>query len=249
MAAARNKWAFKPYTVPPIPSGSYDPALDAQLYAAQRGYGDTAADVGTQTLRAGDDYGLNVEDINRTAGRSATDLSTARTREEQDYGTSVGLLTRRYKDLGDVQAQQAAGSGITGGGAILQAAAKRKANQGLEQTQLDTTHNRFLEDNTLAGARLGEDQQLALGRAGLGYGRQTTDLGTSLTRAGRELGAFTLDTGASKAFQAAQAGYAPPDKPSNEFRSPSGVPYKVLKGAGGPIYVDRNGRRLPGRPR
>jgi hypothetical protein len=116
MAAARNKWAFKPYTVPPIPSGSYDPALDAQLYAAQRGYGDTAADVGTQTLRAGDDYGLNVEDINRTAGRSATDLSTAR-------------------------------------------------------------------------------------------------------------------------------------KPSNEFRSPSGVPYKVLKGAGGPIYVDRNGRRLPGRPR
>jgi hypothetical protein len=221
-----NKWSFTPYAPPPIPAGSYDPALDAQLYAAQRGYGDTAADTGTQRLRTDVDYGLQVEDINRAANRGA-----------EDYQTNVGLLSRKYRNIADVQSQQAASSGIVSGGAILQAAAKRRENQGLEQSQLDTGYR-----------RMGEDRDVALGRAGLGYGRQTTDLGTGLMRAGRELGAFTLDTEAAKAFQAGQSGYEPPQRPSNEFRSPGGVPYRVLKTKAGSIYVDQFGRKLPRRP-
>lgn len=245
----RSPWAFTPYAPPPIPSGSYDPALDAQLYAAQRGYGDTAEDVGTQQLRAGDDYGLNVEDINRGFTRGTEDLGTARTRGGEDYGRNVAMLTRKYKNIGDVQAQQQAGGGVTSGGAMLQAAAKRKANEGLERTDIDTGYNRFLADNTLAGTRLGEDKDIGLGRAALGYGRTTADLGTSLLRAGRELGAFGLDTGAAKAFQAAQSGYEPPQRPSNEFTSPGGTAYRVMKTKAGPVYVDQFGRKLKGRPR
>jgi len=222
----RNPWAFTPYSPPPIPSGSYDPALDAQLYAAQRGYGDTQQDVGTQQLRAGVDYGLRTEDINRAFGRT-----------QQDYDTSVQMLTRKYRNTADRQAEQAAGSGVVSGGVLLQAAAKRRANQGLEQTQLDTG---------LSRAR--DDRDVALGRAGLGYERQNTDLGTTLLRAGRELGAFGLDTQAAKAFQAAQSGYEPPERPSNEFVSPGGTSYRVMKTKAGPVYVDRFGHKLRGRP-
>ena len=223
---ARRDWAFEPYTPPPIPAGSYDPLLDSQLAAAQRGYGDTEADIGTAATRATVDYGLNTDDINRSWGRT-----------QQDYDRSVQMLTRKYTNLGTVQAQQQAGAGVLGGGAILQANAKRAANQALEKTDLDT-----------ALGRAREDRDIGLGRAALGYGRTTTDLGNQLTRAGRELGAFGLDTASAKAFQAAQSGWQPPTKPANEFTSPGGTTYRVLKGKGGPIYVDRLGRRLKGRP-
>src|SRR4051794_21920014 len=51
---------------PPIPSGYYDPALDAQLRAAQRGYGDFQQDTALAGTRSAADYGIQTNDI-RTA--------------------------------------------------------------------------------------------------------------------------------------------------------------------------------------
>jgi hypothetical protein len=176
---ARQFKPWKPYVPPKPPAGSYDPALDAQRAAAQRGLGDLTQDV-----------------------------ETAGTRANVDYGRSTELLKQAYGRLGVRQEEQAATSGVIDGGALLQAAAKRAANESTEQTGLD-----------------------------LGYQRGGIDRTTQLTRARRENTAFGLDTDAQIAFQASQAGYVPPGRgepggmPQAEHVTPGGRPYRsIVKG-------------------
>jgi hypothetical protein len=61
-----------------------------------------------------------------------------------------------------------------------------------------------------------------------------------LVQAQREQAFFGQDVGNMKAFQAAGAGWDPPQRPANEFVSRAGVPYQVRGG----IRYDQRGRRL-----
>jgi hypothetical protein len=84
-AAQRPRFKpFKPYQAPPLPSGSYDPALDAQLGAANRGLGDTQADYATQAQRAQIDYGLQQDQINAPRQTQTAARRTCYTRGTQD---------------------------------------------------------------------------------------------------------------------------------------------------------------------
>lgn len=207
---------FTPYAVPAPPPGYYDPSLDAQQGAANRGLLDTTQDVGAANLRDTVDYGLgrdaigrgftrgtedlgtqrdavtrgydrNVSDLNQGADRGLADLRTSAARGTEDHQSAIAGLLRRYGQLADSQRQQQGRAGVVRGGAMLQAAAKRQANQALDQQPLDQSFQRFTADNQQAQGRVGEDRTLGLGRLGED---KLTQLG-ALDTAGHRLGEDT----------------------------------------------------------
>jgi hypothetical protein len=234
----------KPWVQPPPPTGSFDPALDAQRRAATRGLGDTVADIGTANTRDTVDYGLNRDDILRAQTRGLADLTTSRDRGYGDVDRQVSVLHRGFQTLAGQQRQQFQAHGLGYGGAALQAAAKRQANEAFDRQPLDVARRRIGEDFTRGSGRLNEDTGLQLGRLALDYappdatnplgGRRFQDRATQLTRAQREDTAFGLDTGAEKIFQATQSGWVPPEPP----KKPRGVRPRFPQGTRG-----RPGRR------
>jgi hypothetical protein len=246
---------FTPYKPPPLPSGSYDPALDAQLGAAQRGYGDLQQDIGTADLRAGLDYGTNKALVERDRDRGFYDLRVARERATQDYDTDVAALQRAYQQLSRRQAEGARSQGVMSGGLALLSAQKRAENQAIERKAIDTNILRFAADNDLARTRLGEDATSQLGQLLTEYQRGGIDRGTQLERAGRENTQFGLDIGTQKAFQAGQAGYVPPKpgqpggRPLNQGVNRAGVPYRDVVQGDWIVRYDQYGRKLSQRRR
>jgi hypothetical protein len=215
---------FKPYR-PPDPAGYYDPALNAQLGAAHRGYGDTQDDISLAGTRAAADYGIQ-DSLYKTAVGN----------ENDQYNRNVGLLTKNYTDLQANQEDQANAYGVVpGGGAALQSAAKRAANQATDQAGLDLSHNEALK-----GLQDQWDQ------FGLNYNRGITDRTTALTRAGRENTQFGIDTTHEKAFQADQAGYIAPKPPKGQQGGviTPGVPRRTITAGGYAYTVDQHGKVL-----
>jgi hypothetical protein len=133
------------------------------------------------------------------------------------------VLQRGYQTLASQQRQQFQAHGLAYGGASLQAAAKRQANEAFDQQPID-----------LARARLGEDTGLQLGKLALDMappdasnplgGRRFQDRNTTLTRAKREDASFGLDTAAEKVFQATQSGWVPPTPPREFPKGGNPVP-------------------------
>ena len=260
MATRRKKWAFTPYRPPKPPPGSYDPGLDAQRAAAQRGLADTAMDTQLAGTRAMDDYGLqteqtrrqadwNLEDLERNTSRNLGDIERQQVQTNEDFSRNIAQLTRNYGRLGRQQLQRGNQAGVLRGGAMLQSAAKRAENQQWDRQPIDTsyarrmgdlsrTHERTWEDSVTQRGRIAASRDWELGVAGLGLQRGGQDRSTALTRAGREDLAFGLDIGAQKAFQAAGAGWTPAVRPSNEFVDAQGRPYRVIM---------QGGRKIPGR--
>jgi hypothetical protein len=202
----------KKWVQPPPPTGSFDPALDAQRRAASRGLRDTVTDIGTANTRDTVDYGL---------GRDS--IMLAQTRGNADLDRQMAVLQRGYQTLASQQRQQFQAHGLAYGGASLQAAAKRQANEAFDQQPLD-----------VARARLGEDTGLQLGKLALDLappdasnplgGRRFQDRTTQLTRAKREDASFGLDIGAEKVFQATQSGWVPPTPPREFPKGGNPVP-------------------------
>lgn len=244
---------WQPDLTPPL--GFYDPTLDANLGAAGRGLFDTEQDIERQRGRITSDYGLGLsniqrgydrglEDIGASRGALATsrdrameDIGTRRQQGTEDYGRSVADLQLAYQRKSNSQRQAMNARGVLHGGAALQAAEKRTANQARDRQPLDTAFSRltsgldqaasrtgedFSTQTTLLDrqqGRLGEDRNLQLGELALNYappdesnpfgGRAFQDLATSLARAKREGAAFELDTAAAKAAQASANGWNP----------------------------------------
>lgn len=233
MAAKKNPWSFKPYQPPPVPTGSYDPALDAQYRAAQRGFQYSSQDAQQNQLRLSSDYGIQQGDIGRSwqrgnedmnlsfrygqedvgtqRDRGYSDLDLARSRGGEDYNRAVGQLTRNYDRLaGQQQEQQVRAGGLLRSGAALQAAQKRSENMAWDKAPIDTNYNRFLADNTTSRTRLGEDTSRADQRQRealfIGTARAGEDRDSALARAalGFERGSTDINTGSWRAGQEQQ---------------------------------------------
>lgn len=188
------------------PVGTYDPSIDYNAGASQRGYDNASDDAATQYEQGQQAYGL-----------SKGDIATALANENADYGTQTGNLTNSYRILGDQEAEKAAQSGITSAGILGQSTAVRGANQAHDQSALDTTHSRNV-------AGLNEDQtKLDLSNADTygGFNGATLldsltgqpvvgSLVTQLTRSGVENQAFQNSSAAERSQQAAAMQYAPP---------------------------------------
>lgn len=221
---------FRPYKPPPVPTGSYDPALDAQLGQSQRGLGDLVQDTETAGTRDTVDYASQQGDITQTRDRQFADIDR-----------QVGLLQRGYAQLGGRQTESVNKAGVLGGGALLQAAAKRQANETIDRQPLDTQRARVGQDANTALERLALEMAPPSADSPLG-GRRFQDRGTALTRAQREGSQFGIDVNAQRLFQASQAGYVPPGRgqpgglPTNERISGTGVHTRTQR-VGNVVYV------------
>lgn len=216
---------FQPPARPPV--GTYDPNIDAQERAAVRGFGYTQEDATTNRGYLASDYELNKGQLADSLKRTQQDLGTSRARAVADYGTAVAALGRRYTQLGAAQAQGAQAAGVAQGGTLAAALRARNANQGLEQQSLDTSQQRFLADNALAGDRAQTSYDQRLGGLGVQFRRANQAIDTGEQRAGTELGAFKTDASTVRFAQAGQAGYSPPQGPANEFTDAKG-PYRLI---------------------
>lgn len=174
MAKKKRRTLLRP------PPGSYDPALDAQERAANRGLGDLVLDTEKSGSRSLTDYLLGQGDLTRqrgefgedvagqraglesSYGRSLSDLLTERTQAGEDYTRNLAQLQRNYDRLGSAQAGQQRKAGVSAGGAGAQAARKRSENQAWERAPIDTGFGRFNEASKLAETRLGEDKATSL---------------------------------------------------------------------------------------
>ncbi|HEY4096155.1 MAG TPA: hypothetical protein VGM33_11610 [Baekduia sp.] len=287
---------FTPFQQERPPVGYYDPSFDAAQAAAGRGLGDLQQDSDTQNLRDTVDYGLGMDALGRTQARgladietqrgqigqgydrSIADLDTAGARGQQDHDQAIVAMQRRYSQLGDTQRQQQAQHGVMRGGAMLQAAAKRTANQAIDQAPIDQQLQRQQQDIGTQRARLGEDRTSQLGQLGTAQGRLNDDttlqqgqLGlmqappdannpfggrsfqdrtTALTRAQRENSAFGLDSDASRAYEASGQGWTPPTAPSNEFVDAATGQHRQTQIRGNnTVAIDQYGKVLWKRPR
>lgn len=214
------------------PPQYYDPGIDAQIGASQRGLGDLFSDTSLARIRGADDLSTATGDVNATRASSLADLLSGYQRGQddsqlgeqrlgQDHTTALTNLTRQFSQLGGQQAQQASQSGLNSAGIFAQAAAKRQGNETIAQAPIDTSYNRSLTDLFTARDRASQDYATnvgrtnaaadeQLGKVNLGLGRQQTDWQTGIDRAQRENTMFGQDANAQKWFQAKQAGYVAP---------------------------------------
>jgi hypothetical protein len=206
---------FKPPTRPP--AGLYDPGLDSQERAGQRGYEDLQADTGTQQSRLGISSTEGAGQINDQYQRSLSDVLLARQREGAQYGQQTSDLKKNYSNLASNQNAAANAAGILGSsGYDQQSSQARGVNQQHDQGLLDTSHNQAVQDSATEEQRLGSARDLALGQNAQGYQWNTEDLGTQLGRAGRENTALGQDLNEARFFQAGQLGFAAPTRRPGE---------------------------------
>lgn len=163
------------------PAGTYDPALDAQLRAAQRGFQDLRLDTETANQRANTAYSGSLADINeadrqqstdfqrdiwntdRSYSRGLADILKTRSRAREDYGTNIADMNRNYQRQANVQAEQAtaAGQGGGGGGTLKAAMKARGENLAIDNDRIGTGYFRFQQDSAQDEARNREDFALA----------------------------------------------------------------------------------------
>jgi hypothetical protein len=204
---------FQPPTRPP--AGYYDPAIDAQQGAATSGLQDLQADTGTAGTRTQDDFYIAQQQQGQQRDWGLADILQARRRGTEDYATANQNLDRRYKNQADSQLQAGNQAGLAGG-YQAQAARKRAENRGIDQTQLDQAQSRFQQDSATSEQRLNTGSDSVLAQLALGYQRGSEDRTTQLSRAQRENTFFGQDLADQRFYQAAGAGYVPPERPAGE---------------------------------
>jgi hypothetical protein len=184
-----------PNILPDPPVGTYDPAIDYNAGAANRGYSQTLNDAQTAFEQGQQDYGLGLGDLTMGRDRTLADLLTGRdrgladlltgeTRLNQDYGDQTRDRMRQFGILARQQAEGAAQRGITSAGLLAKSGAARNANAQLAQAQIDKGYQRGAQDIGTQRTRVGED-----------YTRGTTRTGEDFTR-----GKLGLDLGNARTF-------------------------------------------------
>jgi hypothetical protein len=207
---------------PKPPTGSYDPALDAQLRASERGLGDVRMDTATANTRALNDW---------TSAKQGLDQDLHRGRQDLDW--QVKLLDRSYQQLARRQGEGARAAGVLSGGIALQAAAKRAENLAIDRAPIEVNRSRLKEDWGTATSQLKTD-----------YDRGVEDRTTGLGRAEREGEFFGLDVDEQKAFQATQYGWDPGKGPGNQGVGKKGVPYIDRREGDYIVRYDQSGNVL-----
>lgn len=209
----------QPSTAPPTftatptvmpPAGMYDPALDAQGRAGDRGLGYLLQDLGKAGTRADDQHTIDRGQINQGADWSLADLLTGHNREGEDYGRATADLGQSYQRLGASQAGAAIQAGVAEGGTFAAAKKARDVNQGHDQSGLDLGHARAGEDYNTQTDRVTKTRDQQLGDVDRLYGYGTVDRADTGQRAQDENTFFGQDTGAQKLYQAGQAGWTAP---------------------------------------
>jgi hypothetical protein len=186
--------SFTPYVSPVAPpAGYYDPNIDAQVGATQRGLGDTMEDIGTAGRRDTSDYLLQSAALGRQQTRGTQDLQvqedgTVRSydRAGQDLGVREADTTRSFDRSGaDLDQQQARGTEDYGRSvqALLQSYQRLQGQQSQQQRAAGlSSGSAALQAAARRKANEATDQQ----PLDLGQSRLLQDVGTSRSRLGED---------------------------------------------------------------
>ena len=109
----------------------------------------------------------------------------------------------------------------------------------MAQSGLDTTRNRTLADLLQSDQRIGDTAKERTDALTRDYRQGVQDRNeVQLPRAFGELNQFGIDTTKQKGYEASHSGlWQAPQRPSNEFRSPGGKSYRVLKSSKGNKFM------------
>lgn len=205
-----------PYRTPPFLT--FDPAIESERRAAQRGLRDTAQDVRRAARRSRRDIHTQLRDIHtekkrglQDIGFEKADVRLQRQRGRQDFNLQLDSLTRKYTQLGNTQLQAANAAGVLDSGTSAASAAARAQNFAFERTPIDIGRARLEEDTQTALERLGVQQHRLVQdvrhdrRLTKREGRQTLqDLYSQLERAIREQRIGDVDLIKQEIFDARQ---------------------------------------------
>ena len=188
------------------PSMSYDPALEAQRRAAQRGLEDTEADVKTKQHYAERDLGLALRGIRINTGRKRFDANTefqrgstklanqeSETRQDaerqgQDFQTRLADIGRQFSELGTRQGEASNAAGVSDAGTAAASAAARSQNQGQAEAPIHVAQGRLQEDLMTALDRIAQSRGYLNQDHGLYLNRLATDRDINRREARRETG-------------------------------------------------------------
>lgn len=151
---------FRPVTTANPSPGSYDPQIDAQVRAANRGFVDLGQDiekanergvtdlglarqqVGTQRDRTLRNLNIGLNRFNQDAGIARSDLQTSLQNSLADIQRRRADISRSYGQLAQRQGDAIAARGVGDGGTAAAAAQARAGNEGWAQSALDTAQQR-----------------------------------------------------------------------------------------------------------
>lgn len=216
---------FSATSVAPRLTGQYDPALDAQYRASQRGLNNKREDTVTAGTRSS-------QDLMTTLSLAGTNLK----RSNEDFDTQLSGLFRQYGIQGQQQAQAANAAGVLHGGTLDAASKVRAGNLAFARQPIDTGR-----------ARAGEDYTTSTGQAQLAYDRAGADRNTDLQRAIAEAAFYGSDLSREAIFQAGQnnpdllamlsgGGKGGKDAGKDKTKKPAGpANYNVPTGQYGPV--------------
>jgi hypothetical protein len=214
-----------PAGVPPIPPDFYNPERQVALEQGQEQGRQTLEDIGTKRTRGESDYTLGVGETNREIG-------------ERDEGRQRALaqLQQSYARLGGQQEEQANSAGVLRGGALLQAAAARAANQGKANEGVNRE-----ADTAIAALRR------HLGDLALTHQREGEDLTQGEGRTEQGLEQLGLRTGRLETSEAVANGYVAPSGPARSLYplvNSRGEHYRQIVKGGQRIHLYHSGRKV-----
>lgn len=197
------------------PPGTFDPGLEAQVRAAERGLIDliekthleghresvdtrqarrllerkvdeARADLSRAKGYARQDAGTQQGQLQTNFARDIQDLATAKQNGEEDYNRKLTELQHSYATQAAVQSQASVSQGTHEAGTTAASDAVRAANEGWDRSGLDTANNRFLSANALTEQRAREDFATRSGLVGQGLERQLAGYDIQGHRLGEE---------------------------------------------------------------
>jgi hypothetical protein len=188
------------------PSMSFDPALEAQRRAAQRGLEDTEADIKTKRHYAERDLGLALQGIRINTGRKRFDANTEfqrgntklanqesetkldAERQDQDFQTRLADIGRQFSELGTRQGEASNAAGVSDAGTAAASAAARSQNQTQAEAPIHVAQGRLQEDLMTALDRIAQSRGYLDQDHGLYLHRLATDRDINRREARRETG-------------------------------------------------------------
>jgi len=162
------------FTLPPFMS--YDPSINAEIRANDRGLQDINQDFQTQRKIDRQDYRQTRTDIKQGFKRSTQDIKTSANqtrrgfkektadihqtaqRGREDFRLQLNDMFRKFGIQTSNQAQAANARGVGDGGTLAAAAAKRESNMARDRGSLELARSRQQEDIATALQRLSKDQ-------------------------------------------------------------------------------------------
>jgi hypothetical protein len=235
--------SWKPWTPPPIPSNYFNPVRSAEL-GSQKVTGENVAEnLGKQRTATENDYALGRENLEHGLSHLLEENARTEGQDTAKRNEALATIARSFSNLKSQQEQNANTAGVFSGGALLQAATKRAANEGIQTTAENANYNRAIANIKQADLNAENAEKEGLGKEGLTRQQQLAELEGKELQQGRNAAQEALNTHLLMDQEAAGAGYRAPTNPNGrEYHGgPEGV-YRVIRRGNEWLSVTPRGR-------